>query len=108
MQRFIGFAVRAPDEVLHEGNRRRSDERGDDHQILEDISDRTTIVGHAPPEFSEQEPCRRRFDVETADRVAAPYYILCGSIVQRVPAGIVDLATGVAGDSGDRITDDGK
>ena len=108
MQRFIGFALRTSDEFLYEGNRRRPDERGDDHEIVEDIGGRTTIIRHAAPEFSEQKSCRRRFDVETADRVAAPDHILCGSVVQWVPACIVDLVTGMADDGGERITNDGK
>ena len=108
MQRVIRQAVGASDKVMHKGNRCGSDEGGDYYQILEDIGDCATIRRHAGPEFSEQQSRRRRFDIKTPDRVALPDEVLGGGIVQRIPAGIVDLTAGVPGDRGEGVTNDSE
>ena len=97
-----------PDVCMHEGNRRRPDEGRHDDQVLEHIGLSEPVGRHPPPEFAQQEPRRRRFDVEAADGVSPPDQVLCRVVIQRIPRCIVQASAGVPFDGVQCIADDGE
>jgi hypothetical protein len=106
MQGAPGLAAHAGDELEDEGVGRRPDDRGGDHQVLEEVARlRPRVV---EPHPFQQLPGGRALDVEAAHRLAAAQQLPGLFVLQGLPGGVADLDPGVLLHRRKGVADDGE